>query len=280
MTDTPTTEKAQAAASTAADEGKHVAGVAQGEAAKVASEAKDQAKSLVGEARTQVTDQVSDQSRQQRDKLVGTLGTLGDDLDQMAENGSGLAADVAREVAGHAKSLTSYLDGREPGELLEDVRDFARRRPGMFLAGALVAGVVAGRLARGVKDAPSTPSGSSGSTGSTGSTGSAGSEGSDGSAGTTGSPVFEQAAASMADTPSYSRPPAAPPTFESESYTPGTSAERNDGASAGGPMSNFPDPPPPPVPPAYDPAPTQAVDPLAPDTQRGQSGGPYPGAPA
>jgi len=156
MTDTPTTEKAQAAASTAADETKHVAGVAQGEAAKVASEAKQQVSSLASEATTQVTQQLSDQTTQQRDKLVGTLGTLGDDLDQMAERSDGgLAADVAREVAGHARSLTSYLDGREPGELLEDVRDFARRRPGVFLLGALAAGVVAGRVARGVKDAPS-----------------------------------------------------------------------------------------------------------------------------
>lgn len=158
MTDTPTAERAQAAASTAADESKHVAGVAQGEAAKVASEATAQVKSLAGEATTQVTEQVSDQTKQQRDKLVSTLGTLGDDLDQMAERSDGgLASDVAREVAGHTRSFTSYLDGREPGELLDDVRDFARRKPGTFLLGALVAGVVAGRLARGVKDAAGGP---------------------------------------------------------------------------------------------------------------------------
>lgn len=160
MTDTPTADKAQAAASTAADETKHVAGVAQGEAAKVATEAKQQVSSLASEATAQVSQQASEQTKQQRDKLVGTLGSLSDDLDQMADGGQGLAADVAKEVAGHARALTSYLDGREPGELLEDVRDFARRRPGTFLLGALVAGIVAGRVARGVKDAPSASSGS------------------------------------------------------------------------------------------------------------------------
>lgn len=167
MTDTPTAERAQAAASTAADEGKHVAGVAQEQAGQVASEAAQQVRSLASETTSQVADQVGEQTRQQRDKLVGTLGTLGDDLDKMAEQGEGgLAADVAREVAGHARTLTSYLDGREPGELLDDVRDFARRRPGVFLLGALAAGVVAGRLARGVKDATGGPGGSSGSGGS------------------------------------------------------------------------------------------------------------------
>jgi len=64
----------------------------------------------------------------------------------------GLAADVAREVAERARSLGSRLDGREPGELLEDVRDFARRRPGMFLLGALAAGMVAGRLVKGATE--------------------------------------------------------------------------------------------------------------------------------
>lgn len=159
MTETPTAENAQAAASTAADETKHVAGVAQGEATKVATEAKQQVSSLASEATSQVTEQVSEQTKQQRDKLVGTLGSLSEDLDQMADHGDGtLASSVAKEVAGHARTLTSYLDGREPGELLDDVRDFARRRPGTFLLGALVAGVVAGRLARGVKDAPFGPS--------------------------------------------------------------------------------------------------------------------------
>ncbi|QCW51604.1 hypothetical protein FE634_16425 [Nocardioides dongxiaopingii] len=156
MTDTPTSEKAQAAASTAADEGKHVAGVAQDEARKVASEATSQVRSVLDDARTQVGGQLGDQTRQQRDNLVATLATFGDDLATMADApDGGLAADVAREVAEHAQKLTGYLDGREPGQLLDDARDFARRRPGTFLLGALLAGVVVGRVARGVKDAGS-----------------------------------------------------------------------------------------------------------------------------
>ncbi|GAA5152608.1 hypothetical protein GCM10023340_33200 [Nocardioides marinquilinus] len=160
--DTSSSGSAQAAASTAADEGKHVAGVAQGEAGKVATEAKDQVRSLVGESRDQVATQLDDQTRQQRDKLVGTLGTLGDDLDRMADQSdAGLASDVVREVAGHARSLTSHLDGREPAQLLDDVRDFARRRPGLFLLGALAAGVVVGRVVRGVKDSDDVTTGTS-----------------------------------------------------------------------------------------------------------------------
>ena len=152
-TDTSTTERAQQAASTAADQSRHVAGVAADEAKGVASEAAQQARSVVDDAVGQVREQLDDQGRQQRDRLAGTLASFGDDLGQMAESSSGLAADVAQEVAERARSLARHLDGREPSDLLDDVRRFARQRPGTFLLGALATGVVAGRLLRGTKDA-------------------------------------------------------------------------------------------------------------------------------
>ena len=138
--------------SSATDEGKKVAGVAAEEAQNVAGEAKDQVRHLVDETRGQVQEQATTQ----RDRLVDTLRTFGDDLDAMASQGgtSGLAAQVARQAADRARSFGSSLDGREPGELLDDLRGLARRRPGMFLLGALAAGVVAGRLARGAASSP------------------------------------------------------------------------------------------------------------------------------
>lgn len=142
-------DQAQQAAGTAADESKHVAGVARDEAQKVASEARSQVSSLMNEA----TSQVADQTRTQRDRVVETLRTFGDDLDKMAtQTDGGMAADLAREGASRARTLSSRLDGREPSDLLDEVRSFARRRPGTFLLGALAAGVVAGRLTRAAKD--------------------------------------------------------------------------------------------------------------------------------
>ena len=76
----------------------------------------------------------------------------------MAQQRSGLASDAAREVARRARSFGQQLDGREPTELLDDLRSFARRRPGMFLAGSVVAGVVVGRFLRGSRDAAQTSS--------------------------------------------------------------------------------------------------------------------------
>jgi hypothetical protein len=143
-------DQAKQTAGTAADQGRQVADVAQGEAKKVASEATTQLRGLVQET----TSQLEDQGRTQRDRLVEVLRSLGDDLEKMASSAdNSMAANLAHEVADRSRTLSSRLDGREPRELLDDVRSFARRKPGVFLAGSLLAGVVAGRLARGAKDA-------------------------------------------------------------------------------------------------------------------------------
>lgn len=153
--DTSTTDKAKETASTAADQGKHVAGTAKDEALDVAGTAAEQARSVVSDARQQVTSQLNDQATTGRDRLSETLRTFGDDLQQMAEGqgpAQGMATDLAREVSDRVRALGSHLEGREPTQLLDDARDFARRRPGTFLIGALAAGVVAGRLFRATAD--------------------------------------------------------------------------------------------------------------------------------
>lgn len=146
------TEHAKQAAGTAAEETQHVAGVAAGEAQRIAVEAKSQVQQLLGEA----TSQMEDQSRTQRDRVVSTLHTLTDDLEQMAGGASGgMAAELVRGVADQARTLTNSLEGREPRELLDEVRGYARRKPGTFLLGALAAGIVAGRVTRGARTAQS-----------------------------------------------------------------------------------------------------------------------------
>ncbi|MDT0188017.1 hypothetical protein Q9S36_48305 [Microbacterium sp. ARD31] len=176
--DTSTTDKARDTASTAADQGRQVAGTAKDEALSVASTAADQARSVVGDARQQVTSQLNDQATTGRDRLSETLRTLGDDLQQMAEGqgpAQGMATDLAREVSDRVRTLGSHLENREPSQLLDDARDFARRRPGTFLLGALAAGVVAGRMFRATADGAAAASlaesgGTPGTTGTTGTT--------------------------------------------------------------------------------------------------------------
>ncbi len=141
--------QAQHVAGAAGEQAKHVAGTAKDEAANVAAEAKNQASALFSEA----TSQLDEQSRAQKDRLAETLNTFGEDLASMASESTGLAADVAQEVAQRARSLAARLQDKSPQDLLDEVRNYARRSPGTFLLGALGAGLVAGRVARGTKAA-------------------------------------------------------------------------------------------------------------------------------
>lgn len=154
MTTTPTaSDRGQEAAAAAADQGKHLGDVAAEEAQSVAGDAKEQFQALLDDTLRQV----NEQSSVQRDRLVELLRGLSRDLLEMANqaDGSSLAGQLVRQGADRADGASSSLEGREPADLVEDVRRFARRKPGVFLAGALVAGVMVGRFARGAKDAQS-----------------------------------------------------------------------------------------------------------------------------
>ncbi|RJK97545.1 hypothetical protein [Vallicoccus soli] len=135
-----------------------VADTSKQQVAEVAQEAKAQARDLAGELKTQVTSQAG----AQRDRAVTSLHSLSDELEQMARgegSGEGTLAEVARQAAERLRTVASRIEGREPADLLDDLRSYAARRPMAFLAGAAVAGLVAGRITRGAKDAHSSSGG-------------------------------------------------------------------------------------------------------------------------
>lgn len=128
-----------------------VAGTAKDEVSKVTGEAKQQMRDLTGQTR----DELNSQARQQKDRAVGGLRALSEELQSMSSDStqSGMAGDLAQEAARRTGDFAGWLDSREPGELVDEVRTFARQRPGLFLALAAGAGVLAGRLTRGMTQA-------------------------------------------------------------------------------------------------------------------------------
>lgn len=138
-------QEASTVASSAAEAGKDVAGVAKEEAGTVAREAKSQAKDLF----RQTQDELRDQAAHQQERVAGGLRSLGDELEQMAgASTGGTAGDVARQLAERSRSVAGWLDERDPGSLLSEVKSYARRNPGTFIAAAALAGVLTGRLTR------------------------------------------------------------------------------------------------------------------------------------
>jgi uncharacterized protein YjbJ (UPF0337 family) len=122
------------------------------QAQRVGSEAKIQARSVAADLR----DKVGEQARSQNDRLVSTIRETADHLDEMRGDRSGSpAATVVSRVADSGRQLADYLDRNGPEGVLREVQDFARRRPGAFLATALAAGFVVGRLGKGVAKADS-----------------------------------------------------------------------------------------------------------------------------
>jgi hypothetical protein len=142
-----------------------VAGEAKQAAGQAVSQVKDtateQARRVGAEAGTQVRnvaadvrDKLGEQARTQNDKLVGTIRQTADHLDEMrGDRTDSPAATVVSRVADGGRQLADYLDRNGPEGVLREVQDFARRRPGAFLATALAAGFVVGRLGKGVAKA-------------------------------------------------------------------------------------------------------------------------------
>jgi len=140
-------DEAAGIAQTAGSRGSDVAGTVGEQASRVASETSRQARNLVREGR----DQLADQTRHGQQRAAGGLRKAADQLHQMSEkaDGQGVVPELARQAADRTRGIADWLDKREPGDLVDEVRRFARRKPGAFLLGATLAGVAVGRLTRG-----------------------------------------------------------------------------------------------------------------------------------
>ena len=152
--DPSTTEVAKQQASqvgdTAAQAGTQVAEVAKEQAANVAEQTKAEARNLLGQTREEVSSQASTQQQ----RAAGGLRSLGSELQAMGQGSGdeqdGPARQIARQAAERINTAASWLEDREPGQVVTEVQRFARQRPGAFLAAAAVAGLAVGRLTRGL----------------------------------------------------------------------------------------------------------------------------------
>ena len=168
-----TTERAKETKDVAVDEAKNVGQTAAQAGTQVASVATDQAKEVVQETQRQAKDlidqgrsQLKEQAVTQQQKAGQSLTSLAQELRGLADGTSagapGPARDLLQQASSSVENFAAMLQNREPAELLDEVRRFARRKPGLFLLGAAAAGVLAGRLTSGVKAAHSDTTSSGG----------------------------------------------------------------------------------------------------------------------
>jgi len=142
-------EEASNVAGHATSAAQGVAQTAKEEAAHVASEAKSNAKDLLSQAKSGL----SGQAGTQQHKAAEGIRTLSSQLQTMAEapEQQGIASDLIRQAAQRSEAVASWIENKEPGDLLGEVQRFARNRPGTFLLLAAGAGILVGRLGRGLQ---------------------------------------------------------------------------------------------------------------------------------
>jgi ElaB/YqjD/DUF883 family membrane-anchored ribosome-binding protein len=145
-------------AGTAVSEASTVASDAAGGAREVAGEAGTQAKAVAGEAKLQLDrligqsrDEVRHQAEQRTTQAAGQLRTLSEQFGALVggrPEAAGPLADYAGEAQDRLRQLAGRMDQGGAQGIVDDVTRFARRRPGVFLAGAAGMGFVVGRLVR------------------------------------------------------------------------------------------------------------------------------------
>jgi hypothetical protein len=140
-------EQAAEVAETAKEAGQQVAETAKDQAGRVVSDTVAQARDLLGQATTEL----SAQAGKQQERLGSGLRTFGQDLSKLAQGqqvDSGPASELVQNLSQRAHRVADWLEARSPEEVLDEVRQFAARRPGLFIALAAGTGIVAARLTK------------------------------------------------------------------------------------------------------------------------------------
>lgn len=118
-----------------------------------AGEAIDQAKATAqrvvsdvhGRATEQVQTRLDSQKTRAAESLSGVAQSLRTTSRQLTDAPAGLGGYV-QQAADQVDSLARYLESSELGDLVDDVEDFARRSPAVFLGGAFVLGMLGARF--------------------------------------------------------------------------------------------------------------------------------------
>ncbi|MFG2358545.1 hypothetical protein [Streptomyces sp. NPDC048521] len=123
-----------------------VAGTAAEQTRAVAGEARQQVGTAIDQVFSRVVDEAEDQTRRAAD----ALRQWAHDLSGLAENArqDSPARSLTAQAADKGHRAADYLEKQGAQGVVSDLQRFARRRPGTFLGGALLAGLAVGRLAK------------------------------------------------------------------------------------------------------------------------------------
>lgn len=121
--------------------------------------AREKGEQLAGKAQTRAKSMAASRKGQVAGGLDSVAQALKQTARQLHERRQGGIARYADKAAGRVSRLSGYLNEQDIDRIVDDVEDFARRQPALFLGGAFIAGVA---MARFLKSSGSMPLSSGG----------------------------------------------------------------------------------------------------------------------
>jgi hypothetical protein len=117
-------------------------------------EAKRQAKGLVAEAQEAASQYVDEGKQAAAGHLTSFAQAVRRASDELAQNDQGVAARLVTEAADGLEKVANSVSGATIDDMVSSVTSFARRNPGAFVIGAVLAGVALGRFVKASAERP------------------------------------------------------------------------------------------------------------------------------
>ncbi len=112
----------------------------------LAQQARQQASNLANRGGEQVKSQLAYQKHDASQRMVPIQSALRETAQQLRRQGQGPVADYTDQAAEQIERFSGYLRDTDVEEIVDEARGFARRRPALFLGGALALGFLGTRF--------------------------------------------------------------------------------------------------------------------------------------
>jgi hypothetical protein len=122
-----------------------------GEMKQAAAQAGERLKDAGRTAASSVAEKVRDEAAYRKDQASGALMRVANELDRTASNiatEDAWAKGLLTSGASALKRVSTYLSSAETNDLVDDLRDVARRHPAIYLGASVAVGFVLARLAK------------------------------------------------------------------------------------------------------------------------------------
>jgi len=140
------TAQSQMGQHTATDATREVTGQVKDTVGQVADQAQQAAGHVVDQARQQVSSRLVDQKDRAAEGLTSVAQALRQTSQQLRMQDQQTVTGYIESAASQVERISNYLKHNDLGGLIDDVEQFARRQPALFLGGTFVLGLLGARF--------------------------------------------------------------------------------------------------------------------------------------